>query len=306
MSLMIETDVERGDFRQRECAQSPQRLIVATFNIRYAVGQRLISGGLLRRLGLRRPRRRSSLVARNICLAAQAFSAGRHLPCPEVIALQEADRGTKRAGGHHIAYELAQMLGMCYVHAAQGLPRETAPRPKQWYLDFEESIAVDDDGDTGVALLSRLPLLEVERIELPWFECAWRPRVALAAQILMEGTPAFIFCVHIDPHAAIENRLVQHEKILAEAEERAGSRPIIIMGDFNTLSRRACEETRDFLESRGYFSPQPTGTATWRSGPIRLHTDWIFVRGLRVVRWGVARSIGKISDHWPVWAEVEL
>jgi endonuclease/exonuclease/phosphatase family metal-dependent hydrolase len=29
------------------------------------------------------------------------------------------------------------------------------------------------------------------------------------------------------------------------------------------------------------------------------------VRGLRVARWGVIKPLG-VSDHWPVWAEVEL
>jgi endonuclease/exonuclease/phosphatase family metal-dependent hydrolase len=48
----------------------------------------------------------------------------------------------------------------------------------------------------------------------------------------------------------------------------------------------------------------PSGTPTWRAGLLRLHADWIFVRNARVVRWGVARGRG-ISDHWPVWAEVE-
>jgi endonuclease/exonuclease/phosphatase family metal-dependent hydrolase len=36
---------------------------------------------------------------------------------------------------------------------------------------------------------------------------------------------------------------------------------------------------------------------------VRHHFDWIFVRGARVLRWGVARVRG-ISDHWPVWAEI--
>ena len=48
----------------------------------------------------------------------------------------------------------------------------------------------------------------------------------------------------------------------------------------------------------------PTGTGTWRAGLLRLHPDWIFVRGPRVVRWGVARPLS-VSDHWPVWAELE-
>jgi endonuclease/exonuclease/phosphatase family metal-dependent hydrolase len=77
------------------------------------------------------------------------------------------------------------------------------------------------------------------------------------------------------------------------------------MGDFNTLSREKCIETRKFLESRGYTTPIPTGTATWRGAGLRMHADWIFSRALEITRWGVARPL-HVSDHWPIWAEVEL
>ena len=77
-----------------------------------------------------------------------------------------------------------------------------------------------------------------------------------------------------------------------------------LVGDFNTLIPRARAAARALLESRGFTSPMRSGTGTWRAGPLRLHADWIFVRGVRVTRWGVARGAG-ISDHWPVWAELE-
>ena len=92
--------------------------------------------------------------------------------------------------------------------------------------------------------------------------------------------------------------------MLAVAEHASENGPTILLGDFNTMTTEACEAARTLLESHGYTTPIPTGTATWRSGPLRHHFDWIFTRGLRVLRWGVARARG-ISDHWPVWAEIE-
>ncbi|MDQ3473289.1 MAG: hypothetical protein M3447_06080, partial [Acidobacteriota bacterium] len=64
-------------------------------------------------------------------------------------------------------------------------------------------------------------------------------------------------------------------------------------------------ETRNFLESQGFATPFRTGTPTWRGFGLRLHADWIFTRGLEVKRFGVARPLN-VSDHWPIWAEVEL
>ncbi|HEY3025258.1 MAG TPA: endonuclease/exonuclease/phosphatase family protein, partial [Pyrinomonadaceae bacterium] len=107
----------------------------------------------------------------------------------------------------------------------------------------------------------------------------------------------------IDPHASLDGQHDQLQVVLAKADD--GDGPTLVMGDFNTLSSQKCVETRRFMEAHGYTTPFPTGTDTWRGAAIRLHADWIFVRGAEVKRWGVARPLN-VSDHWPVWAEVLL
>jgi endonuclease/exonuclease/phosphatase family metal-dependent hydrolase len=240
-------------------------------------------------------------VARQISAAARAFSDGVLLPRVDVLALQEADLFTQRSGGHHVAKELAAELGMNVMHEATGLPRGVAPVKRQWWLDFEEPIDMHDSGDTGVALLSRLPMTDVTRIDLPWHECPWRPRLAIAATLAVGPHQVRFFNAHVDPHAAINGQLAQLEVVAAQAE--AATVPTVILGDFNTLSRQKCIDTRKFLESRGYTTPFPTGTATWRGGGLRMHADWIFVRGVKIERWGVARPLS-VSDHWPIWTEI--
>jgi endonuclease/exonuclease/phosphatase family metal-dependent hydrolase len=223
------------------------------------------------------------------------------LPRVDVIALQEADQSTVRSGGHDVAEELGAQLGMSVSHEAAGIPRGRKPLKRQWWLDFEEPIDLHDSGDTGVALLSRLPLTDVTRIDLPWQECPWRPRLAMAATLTVGSHQLRLFNAHVDPHAAVNGQLAQLEVIAAQAE--AATVPTIVLGDFNTLSRQKCIETREFLEARGYSTPIPTGTATWRGGGLRMHADWIFVRGVKIERWGVARPLN-VSDHWPIWASV--
>jgi endonuclease/exonuclease/phosphatase family metal-dependent hydrolase len=288
------------------CQPERRSIIIASFNIRYAVGSFLITGSLLRRVGLGLPRRREGLVQRHLQEAASAFTDGVRLPRVDILALQEADVRTVRAGGQHVAREMARRLQMHYAHAATNLPRDEEPKSKQWYLDFEEHISRADEGDTGIALLSRLPLAEVSRVDLPWTECAWRPRLAMAATVNIGPNIGpgriHLFNSHIDPHATTQEQLEQHAAILRRADET--DKPTVLLGDFNTLTRESGLAMRRLLESRGYETPFKTGTATWRAGLIRLHTDWIFVRGLRVLRYGVARSLG-VSDHWPVWVEVE-
>ena len=299
------TDSEKLELGENSNHQPPlansNRIVVASYNIRYARGPYLISGGLRRKIGLMSLTHRPEHVARQISTAARVFSEGTLLPRVDVLALQEADKRSRRSGGHHVAKELAAQMEMNWAHAPAGIPRGVPPARRQWWLDFEEPIDLHDSGDTGVALLSRRPLAEVTRIDLPWHECPWRPRLAIAATISVGPQQLRLFNAHIDPHAAINGQLAQLEVVAAEAE--AATVPTIILGDFNTLSRQKCIDTRQFLEAEGYTTPYPTGTATWRGGGLRMHADWIFVRGVKIERWGVARPLN-VSDHWPIWAEI--
>ncbi len=299
-------DLEVGEYAPRVTNKTFEtKLVIATYNIRYAVGSFLITGGLLRRVGVKRPGRRSALVARNIAKAARTFNGGRRMPPADLIALQEADSRTLRAGGRHVARELAVALKMDFVRAAMPTPDIAEPKKKQWYLDFEERIHRGEAGDTGVAILSRLPLSGAARVELPWTECPWRPRLAMTATVPVIGGRLHVFNAHIDPHAHLEEQLKQHEAVLDHADRIGAGEPLAFVGDFNTLIPSAREATRAYLESRGFTTPLPSGVGTWRAGPLRLHADWIFVRGVSITRWGVARGWG-VSDHWPVWAELEF
>ena len=277
------------------------KLVVASYNIRYARGPHLISGGLLRKVGLLPRQGRDKTVRQNIRMAAAAFTDGSLLPPVDLLALQEADKSTVRAGGIHVARELAAQMNMRWVHAAAGIPRGIKPLDRQWWLDFEEPIELFDKGDTGVSIISRYPVENVTRIDLPWKECLWRPRLAIAGTIKIADKNIRLVNVHVDPHAASGGQLEQLEVIAQHADEFDG--PAIILGDFNTLSKQKCSDTRQFMEQNGYSTPFVTGTPTWRGAGLRLHADWIFTRGLNVGRVGVARPLSS-SDHWPIWAEI--
>ena len=207
--------IEFGNINPGELGADGPSIVVASYNIRYAVGQYLISGGLLRKAGLSNLAPRRAQVATHIETAARAFSDNKLLPRPDVIALQEADKGTQRAGKHHVARELAERLRMAWVHASAGIPRGVKPKARQWWLDFEEPIGLHDPGDTGVALLSRFPLNDVTRIDLPWQECAWRPRLAIAANVSIGESKIRIINAHVDPHAAVGGQLEQLEVLVA-------------------------------------------------------------------------------------------
>jgi endonuclease/exonuclease/phosphatase family metal-dependent hydrolase len=256
----------------------------------------------MRKVGYNFPTDRGAAVLRNIRSAAAAFSNNLLLPPPDILALQEADKETARAGGQHVAATLAAELTSPYVHVGVGLPRGIKPKQREWWLNFEEQIGIDEDADMGVALLSRMPLNDITRIDLPWHDCAWRPRLAMAATIDFAEARLRLFNVHIDPHGPLDNQHQQTEAVLEEARKHDG--PVVVLGDFNTLSKQKAIEIRRLMEANNFSTPFPTNIATWRGAGLRFHADWIFVRGLRVSRWGVARPLN-VSDHWPIWAEIE-
>jgi len=281
---------------------TPTRLVLASYNIRYAVGSHLIPSGLARKVGYNFPRPRAEAVARNIRVAARTFSDNALLPPPDILALQEADKETARAGGQHVAARLAEEIDIPYVHVGAGLPRGVRPQQREWWLNFEEPIGIDENSDTGVALLSRLPLAEIARVDLPWHDCAWRPRLAMAATVDFGSERLRIFNVHIDPHGPLGNQHQQTETVLKLAQQHNG--PTIVLGDFNTLSKHKAIEIRKLMESHDFVTPLPTTLATWHGAGLRFHADWIFVRGVCVNRWGVVKPLS-VSDHWPIWAEIE-
>lgn len=299
-----EFDIELGNQRvQPQAADERSSLVLASYNIRYAVGSHLIPSGLLRKVGFNFPLRRSEAVAKNISKAARTFSDNRLMPRPDILALQEADKATGRTGRIHVAAALAAKLDVTYVHVAVGIPRGVEPDRREWWLNFEEQVAINDTGEMGLALLSHVPLKKIARIDLPWHECLWRPRLALAVSVKLGHETVQLVNVHIDPHGPLGNQHEQTEAVLDVAESHQG--PAVILGDFNTLSKKKAIEIRRLMESRGYSTPFPTDLATWRGAGLRFHADWIFVRGVSVKRWGVAKPSG-VSDHWPIWAEVSL
>lgn len=297
-------EMEHKNFSAHDNRQiNKEKLMVASYNIRYAVGSYLISGGLLRRIGVSRPSRRSLLVSSNIEKAAKTFLTNKLFSNADVIALQEADKRTMRAGGIHVARELAKKMKWNYAHSSLGLPREHLQQKRQWYLDFEEQIVNHDSGETGLAFLSKHNLNELSRIELPWFDCPWHPHIAMATTLEFGNKKIRLFNSHIDPHASVKQQHEQHEVILAQAEK--DNLPTIYLGDFNTLTPNARKQTGIFLTERGYDTPFKRFTSTWRAGLYRNHTDWIFTRGLACTNHGVFKPL-RISDHWLIWAEIDL
>jgi endonuclease/exonuclease/phosphatase family metal-dependent hydrolase len=167
--------------------------------------------------------------------------------------------------------------------------------------------------DRGTAILSTLPLADLQVIELPFER---QRRVALAASVAGRTSDAAAWRlrlanVQIDTTLALTRggpiaaRRRQAEALL-DALSRAEATPMVLGGDFNTWLGN--KEPAVEVVSRAFAAtPQPADVATWR-GPLGAHAtlDHVFVRGLfRFV--STRRLSGRYgSDHYPLLTLVDF
>lgn len=152
------------------------------------------------------------------------------------------------------------------------------------------------EGDYGLAVLSRLPIVEAESIDLPG---GGEPRMVLRCRLRRRsGEPLDVYTVHLSAWGVL-NAGRRERQVARALEMIAAGSTAIVGGDFN--AGLDAGELRALADSR----LDPTldgGAATYRGWGGRsfdhlLVAPELEVRSSRVVESGP-------SDHWPVLAEV--
>jgi endonuclease/exonuclease/phosphatase family metal-dependent hydrolase len=211
---------------------------------------------------------------------------------PDVVALQESERGVARSMADDQTARLAAALGMHHA--------------------FAPSIASSAEGDHGVAILSRFPLEDIRAVPLPQGRGRW-PRVALLARVMAPDAPFLFACVHLSrpessPLSLTGTRVAQIRTLL-EALERS-TLPRIVAGDLNSLPlsvellvlrrqlRHAWHPWRD-----GWVASFPLGTLGWPQGAVPidhvLHDrEWKSV-GTWVAPPGASDHLAVVADLVP-------
>jgi endonuclease/exonuclease/phosphatase family metal-dependent hydrolase len=209
---------------------------------------------------------------------------------PDVVALQEIERGVARSMQVDQPAFLAERLGMRYAFAA--------------------SITSRTEGDHGVAVLSCHPLRDEEAVPLPQGGGRW-PRVALEVTVDAPAGSFRMVCVHLSrpegwPLSLTRTRLRQVETVLdhLEAEEL----PAVVAGDFNAFPISPETLTlRQHLESAwrpwrdGWAPSFELSTVGWPLGAVPI--DHVFHDPDWKSRGFWSASPGA-SDHRPVVADL--
>ena len=201
---------------------------------------------------------------------------------PDLVALQEVDRNTRRTNETDQAKILAELLTMYHVYGKA--------------IDFQ-------GGEYGLAVLSRFPIAEHKMILLPP-DVQQEQRGILVAKISVPGTAPEkkervirFASTHLSVASQAE-RLVQTEKIDSLLSEE--SEPVIIAGDFN--ARLTSEPIVHFLKNWKDAADPAWGKNATPNPPGRI--DYIFFRAKDSFEVLESRTIDdKItSDHMPIFS----
>jgi endonuclease/exonuclease/phosphatase family metal-dependent hydrolase len=218
------------------------------------------------------------------------FQSDREIGGAAFLGLQETDRRKKRSAYTNTPKLIADELGMHYAWAA---PPTAKP---------------NEEEETGAAVLSVFPLSDVRRIVLPHPGPGKRRRVALGATLKMGDTNVRIYSVHSETRIAVDKKLEQMKAVLDDLKTFPENMPAIILGDLNTWEPSAVKKTFKFFQQAGFQTPFDEDATFCRRivlFDLKLKLDWIWLRRLSAVSFGIDRDI-KISDHWPLWAVVNL
>jgi endonuclease/exonuclease/phosphatase family metal-dependent hydrolase len=214
---------------------------------------------------------------------------------PDLVGLQEVDRGVQRTQRIDEMAELAKLTRMDYAFA--------------FNLPYQ-------GGQYGVAILSRFPIRATEHRLYKNLREAER-RGFIRAEVLIHGRVVNFVTTHLD-YQHDDGRLFEAQQMLAALEGLKGS--LIVSGDFNDepsgqtyqLVRR---QFRDAWLSQvlgvwphdGESVPWPGKGFTYPADKPVKRIDYIFIRNndqVRVKRAWVVETLA--SDHVPVVAELEI
>ena len=116
------------------------------------------------------------------------------------------------------------------------------------------------------------------------------------------GRLLVIYNLHLESRGNEGLRLLQLDEVLADAKRYGQDGPVIVVGDFNTQSRRS--PLIDRLNQAGYRSS--FGDRRLRTHILIGDLDWVFFRG--PIRSEDARVIrhARSSDHFPIALDVRF
>ncbi|MDQ3666461.1 MAG: endonuclease/exonuclease/phosphatase family protein [Acidobacteriota bacterium] len=202
---------------------------------------------------------------------------------PDLVGLQEVDRGVRRTEGIDEIAELARMTRMDYAFGHN--------------LDYQE-------GQYGVAILSKFLIQKIDHRKYENRRQAER-RGMLRVEVDVGGRTINFATTHLDYQRG-DGRLFETEQMLRFLENL--NNPLIVVGDLNDEPAGSAYKLISTKFADAWIGSRAKGDGfTYPAGKPSKRIDYIFYRtsdGVRAKKaWGVKTTA---SDHLPVMAELEI
>lgn len=202
---------------------------------------------------------------------------------PDLVGLQEVDRGVKRTEGKDEIAELATMTRMHFAFAPN--------------LDYQ-------GGKYGVAILSRFPLNATVHTMYENKREAER-RGMLKVEVNLVGKPVTFVTTHLD-YQFEDGRLFETEQLLKFLQDDKG--PLIVVADLNDVPEGSAYKLMDTLFDDAWIASRAKGVGfSYPADKPLKRIDHIFYRPANRVRAKKAWVVETLaSDHIPVVADLEI
>lgn len=202
---------------------------------------------------------------------------------PDLVGLQEVDRGVKRTELRDEILELAKLTGMDYAFAHN--------------LDFQ-------GGQYGVAILSRLPIQNIDHRKYENTREAER-RGMIRVEVKLDNRTVNFVTTHLD-YQHEDGRVFETEQMLSFLQSVKG--PLIVVGDFNDEPTGGAYKLMLQTFQDGWINgkAKEAGLSYPADKPTK-RIDYIFTRQSDRIRAKKAWVVDTLaSDHRPVVVELEL
>jgi endonuclease/exonuclease/phosphatase family metal-dependent hydrolase len=201
---------------------------------------------------------------------------------PDLVGLQEVDRGVQRTQRIDEIAELSKLTRMDHAFA--------------FNLPYQ-------GGQYGVAILSRFPIRATDHRLYKNLREAER-RGLIRAEIRIDGRLVHFVTTHLD-YQHDDGRLFEAQQMLGALTDVKG--PLIVVGDFNdTPAGETYKLMRSLFEDAWAIRPTDEGFSYPADKPSK-RIDYIFTRRSDEIRTKRAWVINTLaSDHVPVVADLEI
>jgi endonuclease/exonuclease/phosphatase family metal-dependent hydrolase len=203
-----------------------------------------------------------------------------------------------------------------FIQEIESYPDETGSRASRLAAALQVGYVyvparLRNGGTHGLAILSRYPLTNVMRMDLPEVSQSKLSRIAISAEIDLGTRSLTVIDLHLDTLLNTAERIAQLHPVVIDASPQT-----VVAGDFNMsriewldgvpiLSASASDQAPvvdSYMQGLGFATPCAGSGPTEHMYGLEQRLDAIYTRDLATTYGGVQRS--GPSDHWPMWVDV--